>query len=236
VRLSTDDESLRSCTGRGVTVAVLDSGIHATHPHVAGIDGGISFATGDATDDLADRLGHGTAVAAAIREKSPAARLLAVKIFDRRLATSADLLARAIEWSADQGATIVNLSVGTSNAAHAERLAAAVAYATGRGAIIVSPRAVTGIDAWPGALPDVIGVVADAEIDRHVCEPEQASNGAIIVRASPFPRPIPNVPRERNLSGVSFAVANVSGILARLIEDCGGDVTRTRRALTGVAD
>jgi subtilisin family serine protease len=67
VLLSIDDDRLRSRSGRGVTVAVLDSGIHAAHPHVGGIDGGISFATSGEPDDLTDRLGHGTAVAAAIR-------------------------------------------------------------------------------------------------------------------------------------------------------------------------
>ncbi|HMA22912.1 MAG TPA: hypothetical protein VKP00_02930, partial [Gemmatimonadaceae bacterium] len=36
--------------------------------------------------------------------------------------------------------------------------------------------------------------------------------------ASPYPRPIPGVPQERNLAGVSFAVANVTGFLARAIE------------------
>ena len=39
-----------------------------------------------------------------------------------------------------------------------------------------------------------------------------------VFRASPFPRPIPGVPRERNLAGVSFAVANVTGFLARAME------------------
>ena len=36
--------------------------------------------------------------------------------------------------------------------------------------------------------------------------------------ASGYPRPIPGVPVERNLSGISFAVANVTGFLARLLE------------------
>jgi subtilisin family serine protease len=232
VLLSIDDARLRSCSGRGVTVAVLDSGIHATHPHVGGIDGGISFAQADAADDLADRIGHGTAVAAAIREKSPDARLLAVKIFDRGLTTNAELLSRAIEWAAAQGASIINLSVGTSNAAHVERLASAVARANDAGALVVSARAANGVDCWPGALPGVIGVVADADVDRRMCHVAPSGNDAVVLGASPFPRPIPNVPPERNLSGVSFAVANVSGILARVVEACGGDATAARRALT----
>src|SRR3712207_8724737 len=49
------------------------------------------------------RLGHGTAVAAAILEKAPAIDLIAVKVFDRALATSADALARSIVWAASRG-------------------------------------------------------------------------------------------------------------------------------------
>jgi hypothetical protein len=41
--------------------------------------------------------------------------------------------------------------------------------------------------------------------------------------ASPFPRPIPGVPPERNLHGVSFAVANMTGLLARILESCSRD-------------
>lgn len=37
----------------------------------------------------------------------------------------------------------------------------------------------------------------------------------MVARASGYPRPIPGVPPERNLKGISFAVANVTGVLAR---------------------
>jgi hypothetical protein len=231
VRISLDDEHLASRTGRGVTIAVLDSGIHGAHPHVGGIDGGISLTDGATPGDFVDRVGHGTAVAAAIREKSPEARLLAVKIFDRQLATNAEALANAIVWAADHGAAIINLSLGTRNAAHAGPLAIAVAHAVAAGALIISARTTDGADCWPGALRDVIGVVADPHVDRRVCDVACSTDGAIVVRASPFPRPIPNVPPERNLSGVSFAVANVSGIVARLLEAANGDVGALRRQL-----
>ena len=137
MRFTLNDALFAGRTGRGVTVAVLDSGIHGDHPHVGGVQGGMSF-VGDASDDTLDRIGHGTAVAAAIREKSPDAALLAVRVFERQLATNVDVLARAIAWAADNGAALINLSLGTANAAHAARLAEAVDYALGRGAVVVS--------------------------------------------------------------------------------------------------
>jgi len=86
VRLTLDDPPFAGRTGQGVVVAVLDSGIHAEHPHVMGISGGISLCA--EVDDVVDRIGHGTAVAAAIRDHAPATTLLAVKVFDRALELS----------------------------------------------------------------------------------------------------------------------------------------------------
>ena len=215
MRLTLDDPPFAGRTGQGVIVAVLDSGIHAEHPHVGGIAGGFSLC--DDVDDAVDRVGHGTAVAAAIRDLAPAVDLLAVKIFDRRLATNADVLAHAIEWSADKGAHLINLSLGTANAAHAERLTAALDYATARGSLVVSAFEANGTPLLPGSLPTVVGVLADWSLEREVIDATPRDGGASSFSASPYPRPIPGVARERNLAGVSFAVANVTGFLARAI-------------------
>jgi hypothetical protein len=56
----------------GIRVAVIDSGVNASHPHIARVDGGFP-------DDYLDRLGHGTAVMAAIQEKAPDAECFVVR-------------------------------------------------------------------------------------------------------------------------------------------------------------
>jgi len=198
---------------------VLDSGVHADHPHVGGVQGGTSFASENVTD-FVDRIGHGTAVAAAIREKSPDVDLLAVRVFERRLATDADVLVRAITWAADHGAHLINLSLGTANPAHGERLAAAIQHAASRGSLVVSARESNHVDWLPGSLPGVAGVVADWTCERDVIgvTAPSADDSLPVFHASAYPRSIPGVPRERNLSGVSFAVANVTGFLARALE------------------
>ncbi|HEX8942813.1 MAG TPA: S8 family serine peptidase [Gemmatimonadaceae bacterium] len=216
MRFTLDDPPFAGRSGQGVIVAVLDSGVHADHPHVGRIIGGVSFA-GDA-DDFVDRIGHGTAVTAAIHEKAPGAEVLAVKIFERHLATNADVLSRAIEWAADHGAHLINLSLGTANAAHAERLATAVDSAATRGALVVSALETNGTPLFPGSLAAVAGVVADWSCDRDSLDVTARAEGEPRFTASAYPRPIPGVPKERNLAGVSFAVANVTGFLARAIE------------------
>lgn len=204
-------------TGRGVRVAVIDSGIHAGHPHIGGIAGGASVCGERQSSDVGDRIGHGTAVAAAIREKAPHAELYAVKIFDRTLSTTADRLVRAIHWAAGAGARVINLSLGTARAEHAARLSEAVAFAVARGAVIVAAEESDGIRWLPGSLAGVIPVHLDwtcpRDSVRSVYGPERQR-----FFASGYPRPIPGVPVAANLTGISFAVANVSGLVTCLCE------------------
>jgi subtilisin family serine protease len=231
VRYTLDDPPFAGRTGAGVRVAVLDSGIHASHPHVGSVRDGVSFVTTAERSDYTDRIGHGTAVAAAIREKSPGAELLAVRVFDRQLATSVAILCDAIVWSADAGAALINLSLGTANLANADRLAGAVEHAASRGALVVSARESNDVAWLPGSLLTVAGVTADWTCERDALEVTQRESGLPVFSASAYPRPIPGVPRERNLSGVSFAVANVSGFLARAVEAAGGDPFEALRRL-----
>jgi subtilisin family serine protease len=205
-------------TGDGVLVAVVDSGIHAGHPHVGAVKSGICLFPGGDEGDSVDRIGHGTAVSAAIREKSPGAELLAVRVFDRQLATNAAVLAKAIDWSADAGARLINLSLGTANAAHRDLLGGAVERAKRAGAIVVSARQAGAVNWLPGSLPSVAAVEVDWSLERDELEVAGSADETVF-RATGYPRPIPGVPRERNLSGISFAVANVTGFLARLLED-----------------
>ena len=126
-------------TGKGVRIAVIDSGVHAAHPHVGGVSAGIGIRDdGSIVDDDVDRLGHGTAVIAAIREKAPDAEIFAIKVFWRSLATDVATLVRAIEEAAARGAAVINLSLGTSDMRHRDALQAPVATARARGALVVA--------------------------------------------------------------------------------------------------
>ncbi|MGQ0646942.1 MAG: S8 family serine peptidase [Gemmatimonadaceae bacterium] len=196
-------------------IAVIDSGIAAGHPHVGDVAGGIAL-VGDDPADIADRLGHGTAVAAAIREKAPQALLIAVRVLDRQLATSARILAQAISWAAGNGARLINLSLGTTNPAHTPLFEAALLVAAEHGALVVSARGEGELPWFPGSLRGVIGVTADDASPRLSLGVTEGPLGRTIV-TSPFPRPIPGVANERNLSGVSFAVANATGLLAHAL-------------------
>src|ERR1700677_1644766 len=87
------------CEGRGVRVAVIDSGVHAGHPHISGVSGGVSISPDGVVeqDSYVDRLGHGTAVMAAIQEKATLAEYFAGAEPHSSLPSSARALLAAIE-------------------------------------------------------------------------------------------------------------------------------------------
>jgi subtilase family protein len=185
-------------------IAIIDSGVHPGHPHVGEIAGGVEITLAGVSTDSIDRLGHGTAVAGAIREKAPDAELYAVKVFDRRLSANIGVILRALEWCREQGMDLVNLSLGTENPAHRESFVRIL----GHDLLVVS-----AASALPGSLPGVIGVAADADCPRDAFRYHDG-----VFHASPYPRPIPGVPVDRNLHGISFAVANMTGLVARALQ------------------
>ncbi len=201
---------------RPVKIAVIDSGVQPANPHVGRIAGGIGITReGHQTADYVDRIGHGTAVAAAILEKAPAADLFAVKIFHERLTTRIEPLVAAIGWAVQNGMDVINLSLGTANLAHKPALESAVALVVRAGILLVA-----AYEWLPGSLPGALPVALDWECPRDQYRIETLPDGRRLYRASGYPRPIPGIPPERNLRGISFAVANVTGLLVQ--ERCRG--------------
>jgi subtilase family protein len=220
-------------SGHGVRVAIIDSGVHASHPHVGGVAGGVGFdAEGRAHDDFVDRLGHGTAVAAVVREKAPLAEIYAVKVFDRSLRTEIRALSAALDWAIDARVALINLSLGTTEGDHEDVLMGCTVRAAHAGVLIVSAlRAPDGPSFLPGRLPGVLPVELDWDCPRDRAREAKGHGGTAVFRASPYPRPIEGVPKERNLKGLSFAVANVTGLLAASIDGGPVRLEEARKAL-----
>lgn len=201
-----------------IRVAAIDSGVNLTHPHIGHLAGGVAVNMAGELDIAenawVDRLGHGTAVMAAIQEKAPEAEFFAVKVFHDALQTRALTLVRAIDWCLDQKIDVINLSLGTVNAAYIEAFQDAVSRCAERGTLIVAAREANGASCYPGCLPGVFGVGLDWEIPRETYRFAQ-NDDAPVFTASGYPRPIPGMPPTRNLYGISFAVANMCGFVVR---------------------
>jgi subtilisin family serine protease len=207
-------------------VAVVDSGVHPDHPHIdaARIGPGVTVMPDgtleDGPDAILDKLGHGTAVTAAIQEKAPEAICLPVRVFREGLKASAAALIAAIRWSIDNGADIVNLSLGSVNAAHEAAFARIADEAVEAGVLLIAARDVDDTPCYPGSLVQVVGVALDWDVPRERYRVEGQDGGAVFP-ASGYPRPIPGVPPRRNLYGISFAVAQMSGFAALACEEAG---------------
>jgi subtilisin family serine protease len=204
-------------TGRGVRVALIDSGINAEHSHVESVAGGIGFSLADdgtvqESQDYTDQLGHGTALAGILRAKAPQVSLYAVKIFADRLGGPFVVLEAGLRWAIEQRMKIINLSLGTNKPEHQEQLAALVDQACAEGLLLVASSPPGRTDMVPAALPRVIGVAGDDQCGWEAYR--YMPNDPIPFRAHPQPRPLPGLPQERNFRGHSFASAHVSALLA----------------------
>ena len=210
-----------------LTIAVLDTGINPAHRQVGPVAGGVRVSwrdgkarlTGGRLADWADEIGHGTAVAATVCDGLPpeAFALLSVRVFGRRTDAPPHCLAAGIRWATENGAAIINLSAGVPVGSDPEGegvLRDAWIEAGEAGVLLVAPRSGRGSLLIPGSLASVRGAVG-VEAEPRLGYGALARRGKVLI-ASPWARPLPPLPREKNLSGVSFAVAAVTNRVARL--------------------
>ncbi|HEY0947705.1 MAG TPA: S8 family serine peptidase [Opitutaceae bacterium] len=142
-----------SAWGRGVTIAILDSGVAAD----------TTFGSGRLrTLDVGQGTRPGTAATAAAESRgvAPSADLLSIRVTDAAGVSDTFTVAQAIVAAADAGARVINVSLGTYQSS--SLLTQAIDYAYAQGAVIV---AAAGNDqaaqlAWPAADPRVVSVGA----------------------------------------------------------------------------
>jgi len=232
-------EAHQVARGDSVLVAVIDSGIDASHPDLDGVVAE-SF---DAVDDDKPHA-HGTGMAGAIAAHgrvmgvAPAVKLLAVRAFSptKKSAdgTTFDIL-RGLDWAVSKGARVVNMSfAGPPDA----MLARALAAARKKGVVLIAAAGNAGPKApplYPAADDNVIAVTA-TDVDDKVFA--RANRGTHLTVAAPgvdILVPAPGAGYQIS-SGTSVAAAHVSGIAALLIEaNRDLDPDGARRLLTATA-
>lgn len=204
-----------------VTVAVIDSGINASHPHVGGVVNGMTFSAMEdgaivMDEGCPDAIGHGTAIAGVIRLYAPAARLTGIRIFHTDLTASMAVLIAALEWAVSAEFSIIHLSLGTTQAQHRAPLQALCRKAAARDIVVVAAARTAGDRIYPAVFDTVIGVcqTPDCPPNRLIHLPGNPVNFG----AHGQPRPIPDLPQERNFRGSSFAAAHVTGRVAAFLD------------------
>lgn len=200
-----------------IRIALLDSGVHATHPHLAGDPEAVDAAPFRVEDDYSDRTGHGTAVAAALHRLAPEAELLAVRVLDDELRCTTAALAEAIRRAAERGVEVINLSLGSTRADAREPLVEAVEHARDRGAVCVAAAHPRGRPLFPADLPGVLSATTHRSCplaDLFVVPgplPRFLAHG--------LPRPIEGRAPTDNFFGPSFAAVHLSARVAGLLAE-----------------
>lgn len=162
--------------GRGVTVAVLDTGVDGAHADLSGVVvQGTDFVSSGG-NGWADGHGHGTHVAGIVAAVGNNARgvaglaqgvtVLPVRVLNSSGSGSDTQVARGIVWAADQGADVISMSLGGPGSS---TLSSAVSYAVGRGVMVVAAagnsRSSGSPTSYPAAYPGVLGVAASTSAD-----------------------------------------------------------------------
>lgn len=202
-----------------VRVALVDSGVRPEHPWLAG-RGRIELAGSVGEDgalvpdpDPGDRIGHGTAAAAAILDLAPRATLVVIRVFLDRPAAPAERLLAAIGHAIALGASHVNLSLGTPDPAAESAFLPVIRRARDAGCVVVAPASFRGLASYPGILDGVEGVVPDAAVPRDGPE-RRPDGGRSWWHASPYLPDRCGVRAAGFLSGASVAAANLTGWMA----------------------
>ncbi|MEV0215607.1 type VII secretion-associated serine protease mycosin [Micromonospora sp. NPDC050695] len=218
----------RSSTGRGVTVAVIDSGVDANHPDLVGQVLPGKDLVGVAGGAGPDPVGHGTTVAGLIAGRkddkrgvvglAPDARILPVRVLDERNRyDDALIVAQGVRWAVDHGARVINLSLGGSGDSPA--LAAALDYAFARDVVVVACTGnlatSTDLKVWyPAREP---GVIAVSGLERNS---DNLWSGSITGRATALAAPANGLVGARppsgywRVQGTSFAAPLVAATAA----------------------
>ncbi|GIE33030.1 hypothetical protein Ait01nite_060750 [Actinoplanes italicus] len=221
------NEAWQRSTGAGVKVAVIDSGVDATHPDLQGnVLSGFDAIT-DRAGSTTDRHGHGTHVAGTIAAVTgndigvaavaPDVKIIPVKVLSDSGSGNMSDTAEGIIWAADNGAQILNMSLGSTSKVAA--VTNAISYARSKGVTVI---AAVGNDrekgsptSYPGADAGVIGVAATDSGDRIG---HYSTAGNYVDVAAPGTNILSTYPggQYKSMMGTSMATPHVAAVAALL--------------------
>ena len=222
-------------TGKGVTVAVIDTGVDDTNPQLRGVvTGGQNFLTSESGNSLTDPDGHGTMVAGIIAARptsgtgfvglAPGADILSLRQNDSQGDGTETTLADAVNAAVDAKVGVINISQDvTSNGrpvsvASNSSLAHAIARAIAANIVVVAAAGNEGLSlpTYPASLPGVLGVGASDRNDER--DSDFSETGSSVLVAAPGADMVSTVPGGGQCvdSGTSFAAPYVAAVAALL--------------------
>jgi subtilisin family serine protease len=159
-----------SSTGKGVSVAIIDSGIEKKHPALEKCVKGGVIVEWDAEErnkvryvedkDLIDLSGHGTACAGIIHAIAPDAELYSVRVLGKDMTTKALQFAGGLRWAIEHEMQVVNLSLSTSRAEYYALFHELADTAYFNNIVLVSAVNNISVPSYPSLYSSVISVAA----------------------------------------------------------------------------
>jgi len=157
-------------TGRGLRVAIVDSGVEADHPAVGGrLARSVTVErAGDAWDVVeappSDVVGHGTACAGIVHSLVPEAELVSVRVLGADNRGSGEAFATGLAWAIESsGAQVVNLSLSSRSDAFFGTLHELADRAYFRSVLLVSAANNVSVASYPSLFAAVVSVAAHDE-------------------------------------------------------------------------
>src|SRR6266436_4368436 len=230
LRLDEARRALESGTGKGVRIAVIDSGIEVDHPQLAGInliddlhivEAGVQIEV--KAGDGSDLFGHGTAIAGIIRRLAPDAEIGSIRVLGENLASRTVIIREGVRQAIDRGYHILNCSFGCGLPEHIFQYKEWIDEAYLKGIHIVS--ACNNYDfttpEWPGYFPSVVTVNMARSEDDHSFFYKPGHLVEFAARGVDVTLPW-NHHSTKEVTGSSFAAPIMSALLARLISEMPG--------------
>jgi subtilisin len=175
----TREWALEGATGKGVRVAVLDSGVDADHPRVGGLSGAVAVSIEDgetvvAPDEEGDVAGHGTACAGIIRDLAPECDIFSVRVLGAGYTGSGPVLLAGLRWAVEQGFEVINMSLSTTKRQFAEVLHELADRAYFNRTILVASAHNMPVESYPWRFSSVVSVGShsDPESMRFYYNPD----------------------------------------------------------------
>ncbi|THA71264.1 type VII secretion-associated serine protease mycosin [Streptomyces sp. A0642] len=226
------DELWQDTRGKGIRVAVIDTGVDDTNPQLRGAvdaSAGIDYTDGGGSDGTVDEVGHGTKVAGIIAARprtgtgfvglAPEATVIPIRQNDGRHNGEGSTMAAAIDHAIAEGAQVVNISQDTTRPlADDSVLGRAVARAVAEDIVVVASAGNDGRDGrrrstYPAAFDGVLAVGAS---DRNNERAPFSQAGDFVGVAAPGVDIVSTVPGNGQCTdnGTSFSAPYVSGVVA----------------------
>lgn len=216
-----------NATGKGVQVAVIDSGVDALHPELAGkvvrscvvrknAEGHI-VCDEIPVDESVDNFGHGTAVAGCVAGVAPDVEIIDIKVLNEYNACTGDILIAGLEWALAQGIRLINMSLATSKQQWIQGLFRLAEQAYIQNSIIVASRRNVGDLGCPAMFSSVISVDRESYTDPYQLGYRTNNMIEYDARGTEIEVLAPGGGHAVQ-TGTSFATPHITGMVALLLE------------------